>query len=137
MFIYPTVAIQDAYAGDARAFSVHVGIFLIAWAMLTLIFFIGALKTNIAILFVFFTLFLAFLFLACAEFTRATHPTTALRLNRAGGVFTVITALAALYAGAAGLMLEDTTWVRFPLGELNYDAPRVRSRGSKHEKSKV
>ncbi|ODA75940.1 hypothetical protein RJ55_08581 [Drechmeria coniospora] len=120
MFLVPSLGIKEAYAGDARAFSFALGIFLILWCFLTLIFFIAALRTNIAILVVLGLLVLAFFFLSIAQFILTSNPTAAVRVNRAGGVFAVICALAAFYAGSAGIMTEDTTWVRFPLGEFKY-----------------
>lgn len=128
--IYPGSGVAEAYGDDERAFSVHLGIYLIAWCLVTTLFLVAALRTNIAIITVFTFLSLAFLFLACAEFVRATHPTTGLRLNRAGGAFAVIDAFAAFYAGFAGVMTEDTTWVRFPLGELEYKAPIKKLRSA-------
>lgn len=118
MFLIPSLGIQNAYAGNERAFSVHLGIFLMLWCFLTIIFFVGALRTNIAILGVFFFLTMAFFFLAVAQFIQTTHPTAAVRVNRTGGAFAVIDALIAFYAGAAGLMTAATTPVRFPLGEF-------------------
>lgn len=132
--IYPNSGVASAYGDDERAFSVHIGIYLIAWFLVTFLFLIAALRTNIAIILVFSFLSLAFLFLACAEFVRTTHPSTGLKLNQAGGAFAVIDALCAFYAGFAGVMTEDTTWVRFPLGELNYQAPikKLRSNEKHH-----
>lgn len=132
--IYPNSGVASAYGDDERAFSVHIGIYLIAWFLVTFLFLIAALRTNIAIILVFSFLSLAFLFLACAEFVRTTHPSTGLKLNRAGGAFAVIDALCAFYAGFAGVMTEDTTWVRFPLGELSYQAPikKLRSNEKHH-----
>ena len=118
MFLVPSLGIKDAYAGDARAFSFAVGIFLILWCFLTLLFFIAALRTNIAILVVLGLLVLAFFFLSIAQFVSSSHPVGAVRVNRAGGVFAVLCALSAFYAGGAGIMTESTTWVRFPLGEF-------------------
>ncbi|KAI8671081.1 hypothetical protein NCS57_00582000 [Fusarium keratoplasticum] len=119
MFFVPDLAIKDAYKGDDRAYSFALGIFLILWCFLTLIFFIAALKTNIAILLVLGFLFLAFLFLSLAQFLQTSHPVAAIRINKTGGAFSVICAFVAFYAGAAGIMTEDTTWVRFPLGEID------------------
>lgn len=119
MFFVPDLGIKDAYKGDDRAYSFALGIFLILWCFLTLIFFIAALKTNIAILVVLGCLFLAFLFLSMAQFLQTSHPTAAIRINKTGGAFSVICAFGAFYAGAAGIMTEDTTWVRFPLGEID------------------
>ncbi|KAK0384476.1 hypothetical protein NLU13_8562 [Sarocladium strictum] len=131
--IYPNSGVVAAYGNDGRALSVHLGIFLIAWFLVTVLFLVAALRTNVAIILVFSFLSLAFLFLACAEFVRATHPTTGLRLNRAGGAFAIIDALCAFYAGFSGVMTEDTTWVKFPLGELDYRTPIKKHRS--HEAS--
>ena len=130
MTIYPNSGVAAAYGDDTRAFSVHIGIYLIAWFLVTALFLVAALRTNIAIILVFTFLSLAFLFLACGEFVRATHATTGLHLTQAGGAFAIIDALLAFYAGFAGVMTEDTTWVRFPLGELNYETPIKKHRSA-------
>jgi succinate-acetate transporter protein len=118
MFLIPGLGIKDAYAGDERAYSFAVGIFLILWCFLTIVFLIAALRTNIVILLVLFFLTLAFFFLALAEFTVTSHPNASVNINKAGGAFSVICAFLAFYAGAAGLMQPETTSVRFPLGLL-------------------
>ncbi|KHN97156.1 Gpr1 family protein [Metarhizium album ARSEF 1941] len=120
MFMIPQLGIKEAYKGDDRAFSFAVGIFLILWCFLSLVFFIAALRTNITILVVLGLLTLAFLLLSIAQFISTTHTTAAVRVNRAGGVFTVLCAFAAFYAGSAGLMTPATTWVVFPLGEFKH-----------------
>ena len=111
MFLLPYLGIEAAYKGDKRAYSFALGIFLILWCFLTLLFFIAALRTNVAILLVFF-------FLSLANFLSTEHATASLRLNKTGGAFTVVCAFFAFYAGASGLMIPDTTFVRFPLGEI-------------------
>ncbi|EQL00371.1 Gpr1 family protein [Ophiocordyceps sinensis CO18] len=120
MFLVPSLGIKQAYHGDERAYSFALGIFLFLWFFLTLIFFMAALKTNIAILVVFGFLALTYLFLSIAQFVSTTHVTAAIRVNRAGGAFAILSALAAFYTGGSGLMTEDTTWVRFPLGQFSY-----------------
>lgn len=115
MFLLPSVGIKDSYAGDAHAFSFALGIFLILWCFLTLIFLIAALRTNFIIVIVLFFLTLAFLFLSIAQFISTTHPTMSVRINKAGGAFSVICAFFAFWAGAAQLMTEKTTMVRVPL----------------------
>lgn len=119
MFHVPSLGIKEAYQGDERAFSFALGIFLIVWCFLTLIFFVAALKTNVVILLVLGTLALAFFCLSLAEFLTTSHHTAAVRVKRAGGVFSCVCALLAFYAGSAGIMTEDTTWVKFPLGEID------------------
>lgn len=118
MFLLPYLGIEAAYKGNHRAYTFAIGIYLIMWCFLTLLFFIAALKTNISIILVFFFLWLAFLLLSVANFLASEHPTVSVRVNKAGGAFTVICASFAFYAGAAGLMLPATTFVRFPLGEI-------------------
>jgi succinate-acetate transporter protein len=119
MFMLPYLGIEAAYKGDKRAYSFAIGIYLILWCFLTLLFFIAALQTNLAILSVFFFLILAFLFLSLAEFTSTEHATASRNLNKAGGAFAVVCAVCAFYAGGSGLMVPETTWVRFPLGEIS------------------
>ena len=118
MFLIPYLEIEEAYKGNERAYTFALGIYLILWCFLTLIFLIAALRTNVTILCVFFFLVLAFFFLSLANFITTEHPTAAVRVNKAGGAFTVICAFCAFYAGSSGLMIPQTTFVRFPLGEI-------------------
>jgi len=118
MFLIPGLGIKDAYAGDARAFSFAVGIYLLAWCFLTLVFLVAALRTNWSIIGVFLTLVLAFFFLSIAQFIATEHPNASIGVNKTGGAFAVICAMLAFYAGASGLMIEETTMVRFPLGVI-------------------
>jgi succinate-acetate transporter protein len=119
MFLIPSLDIKGAYAGDARAYSFALGIYLILWGFLTLLFLIAALRTNWSIICVFFFLFLAFLFLSIAQFTSTEHLQASINVNKAGGAFAVVSAFAAFYAGSSGLMVQETTWVRFPLGDIS------------------
>ena len=118
MFSLPEIGIKAAYKGDMRAYSFAIGIYLIMWGFLTFLFLIAALQTNVAILLVLFFLFLAYFFLSIANFTLTEHPTPSLLLNKPGGAFAVCSAFFAFYAGASGLMVPETTFVRFPLGEI-------------------
>lgn len=118
MFLLPYLGIEAAYNGNERAYTFALGIYLILWSFLTLLFLIAALRTNVAILCVFFFLTLAFFFLGLANFLATEHATASLRLNKVGGAFTVVCAFCAFYAGSSGLMIPETTFVRFPLGEI-------------------
>lgn len=122
MFMVPSLGIKDAYAGDERAYSFAVGIYLILWCFLTLLFLVAALRTNWSILLVFFFLTLAFFFLSLAQFIATEHPQASIRVNKTGGAFAVICAACAFYAGGSGLMIEETTFVRLPLGAIPHPA---------------
>ncbi|KAI1829301.1 hypothetical protein DTO027I6_9812 [Penicillium roqueforti] len=115
MYMLPYLGIEAAYKGDQRAYTFALGIYLILWGFLTLLFLVAALRTNIAILLVFFFLVLAYLFLGIANFIATQNVTASEHLNKAGGAFAVVCAFCAFYAGASGLMVPETTWVRFPL----------------------
>jgi succinate-acetate transporter protein len=122
MFLIPSLDIRGEYKGDERAYTFAIAIYLTLWCFLTFLFLIAALRTNIAILLLFFFLTMAFLFLALANYLMTEHPTAAVRLNKTGGAFAVICAAVAFYGGASGLMLPETTFVRFPLGEFPHPA---------------
>ena len=115
MFMIPSLGIEDAYNGDERAYSFAIGIYLILWCFVTLIFLIGALRTNVAIISTFFFLTLAFLFLSIAQFIATEHPTASVRVNKAGGAFAIFCAATAFWAGIFGLYTKDKTWVTVPV----------------------
>ncbi|TPX24667.1 hypothetical protein DIZ76_010101 [Coccidioides immitis] len=118
MFHVPTLGIKAAYKGDERAFSFAIAIYLILWCFLTFLFLLAALRTNIAIVSVFTTLVLAFFFLSLANFIATEHPDAAIAVNRTGGAVSVVCAFLAFYAGSSGIMLPETTFIKFPLGKF-------------------
>ncbi|KLJ12920.1 hypothetical protein EMPG_12111 [Blastomyces silverae] len=118
MFLVPSLGIKDAYGGDQRAYTFALGIYLVFWGLLSLMFLVASLRTNYATLGVFGLLVPAFLCLALSNFLQTTSMDHAIRLNKAGGVFSFLCAAVAFYAGAAGLMLPETTFVHLPLGEI-------------------
>jgi len=118
MFLIPSLGIADAYAGDAHALSFAIGIYLLAWCFVTIVFTIAALRTNWSIIAVLVTLVLAFFFLSIAQFISTEHPSASIGVNKTGGAFAVICSMLAFYAGASGLMVPETTFVRFPLGTI-------------------
>ncbi|KAE8393852.1 GPR1/FUN34/yaaH family-domain-containing protein [Aspergillus alliaceus] len=118
MFLIPSLDIKGQYNGDERAYSFAIDIYLIVWCFLTVLFLIAALRTNISIILVFFFLVIAFLLPSVANFIATEYPEHSVRVNKAGGAFTVICAFVAFYAGSSGLMVPETIFVRFPLGEI-------------------
>ena len=86
MFLVPSLGIRAAYAGEARAYAVALGVYLVMWCLLTLIFFFGALRTNLVILGVLGCLAVAFFLLAVATFINTTHPAASVRRIDHGGI---------------------------------------------------
>jgi uncharacterized protein len=75
------------------------GLFDLAWGLFTLYMTVAALKTSGAVLAVFVSLTLTFLFLGLGEFQTATTGPAA--MTRIGGILGIITAALAFYASAA------------------------------------
>uniref|UniRef100_A0A060SY23 ARAD1A17248p n=1 Tax=Blastobotrys adeninivorans TaxID=409370 RepID=A0A060SY23_BLAAD len=121
-FLIPFFGIAEAYGkteAGARALSFALGIFMTIWCFLTLTFTIAALRTNIAILATLGTLTLAFLMLGLGEYLKTLNPTSSMHCEKAGGAIAVVCAMCAFYAGAAGIMLPQTTFVTLPLGAVS------------------
>jgi len=74
------------------------GYFLVGWAIFTFIGFLGTLKTNLALISVFFALTLTFIALAIGAFAGSTTWV------QIGGWLGIITAALAWYTAAAGLL---------------------------------
>lgn len=116
--LIPGLGVEAAYEGDERAYSFHMGIFLIGWCWLTFLFTLAALRTNAAVMYTLITLVLAFLFLALGEFLHSQNPEQAVRLTKTGGAFTVLTAMGAFYTGSHGLFLPATTYFTIDVGKF-------------------
>ena len=79
-----------------------VGLYLLAWTIFTAYMTIAAMRTNGAVLAVFVTLTLTFLFLTIGEFAKNTG------IHKFAGWLGIITALLAWYASFAGV--TNSTW---------------------------
>lgn len=84
------------------------GFYLLAWAIITGILTLGALRLNGALSTVFVLLFLTFLVLALGEFTTKATASSPDGWTRLGGWLGVLTAIAAWYTAMAGI-LESAT----------------------------
>lgn len=89
----------DATTGDIHE---GLGLFFLFFGIFTAYMTVGALKTNTATLAVFALLTLTFVFLALGAFQNGTPAPDA--LTKVGGYLGILTAIAALYASAAGVI---------------------------------
>ncbi|PPQ66922.1 hypothetical protein CVT26_010011 [Gymnopilus dilepis] len=113
--LIPGSGIISAYS-DERELANALGIFMIAWFMVTLFLLLASLRKMIGLALLFAFLSLTFLLLAIAEFTGKE------KVTKAGGVFGTITAFIAYYVGLAGLLAsEDNPVFLLPVGMF---APR-------------
>ena len=94
-------AADGPYMGnDASA----VGFFLTGWFIFTTVLLVCTLRSSVAFFSLFFTLDLAFLFLACESFAADMgNATAALGLQKAGGFFGFLAAFLAWYCALAGI----------------------------------
>lgn len=88
-------------------------VYFLCWTIITGIFFLGALKTNVALLVVPGLLLLTYLLLTIAEFAGGNNAATVI-----GGWLGIITALAAWYTALADLLHSGNGAFRLPLGHL-------------------
>ncbi|KAJ7844448.1 FUN34 transmembrane protein [Mycena leptocephala] len=106
----PSSGILAAYP-DPNELASALGIYLIAWLMVTLFFLLAAISKSIAYTALLSSLSVAFACLAAAQFSGSVMVT------KAGGVFGIITALIAYYIGVSEMLAaERRALVRLPLG---------------------
>jgi hypothetical protein len=110
ILLTPAWGITEAsgpYEGDA--YSV-LGFFLTGWFIFTTILLICTLRSTLAFFLLFFTLDLAFLFLACEQYAADNGNTAAqVGLQKAGGFFGFLAAFLAWYNALAGI--QDSGYV--------------------------
>jgi len=87
------------------------GIYLIAWFMVTFFLLIASLRKTVGLVVLFASLSITFLLLAIGTFS------SSLSVTKAGGAVGVITAFVAYYVGLADLLAADN--VHLPVGKLN------------------
>jgi succinate-acetate transporter protein len=107
--LIPQTSFGAAFAPDATS----MGIFLVMWGLFTLYMFIGTLKLNRMLQFVFFTLVLLFFLLAIGEFTENKS------VSVLAGYEGIICGLSAIYGSAALVLNEVHGKTILPLGLKN------------------
>ncbi|KAJ2068168.1 hypothetical protein GGI08_001013 [Coemansia sp. S2] len=103
----PDYGILDALS---KAGTTHhaLGIFLLGWVIMTFIFLLATLRTNLGMCLLFAFLDITFILLCAGEWTDRPHVT------QAGGYFGMFTALIAWYIAAADLISHDNSYFVLP-----------------------
>ncbi|KDN48370.1 hypothetical protein RSAG8_02962, partial [Rhizoctonia solani AG-8 WAC10335] len=113
LIYWPSSGILAAYEGEAASqLSSALGIYLVTWTVVTFLMLGTTFKSSIALISTFFFLTLTFMLLAISQFTGSVGAT------KAGGILGCITAVLALYTGAAGLYSPDASYFVLPVGDL-------------------
>jgi len=108
----PFFQVAEAYPNEYE-FASAVGIYLAAWAIVTMIFLLATFKSSVALSSLFFFLTITFWLLCAGELSGS------LNCVRAGGAFGILTAGIAAYTALAGLLTKDTSHFKIPVGNLS------------------
>lgn len=116
ILLTPGFAALPSTAYTATEEASALGFFLSGWFIFTFILLMCTLKSTVMFFLLFFTLDLAFLFLACGEFAKANGATAAaVGLAKAGGVFGLFAAFLAWYNAFAGIADSRYAFYKSPL----------------------
>ncbi|PBK88547.1 Gpr1 family protein [Armillaria gallica] len=109
----PNSGILDAYSADASELSSALAVYLFAWMIVTILFFITSLRKSASFIALFGVLSVTFMLLACSEFLQ--FPS----LAKSGGAFGIVTAFIAYYVGLSELLASEAKAVTvLPIGTL-------------------
>ncbi|KAI8071703.1 GPR1/FUN34/yaaH family-domain-containing protein [Gongronella butleri] len=110
--VLPGTGVIDAYKGDVATLEQSLAIYLLAWAIATLLLLIACHRSNVGMIALFTCLFITFVLLAAAKFQNS------LTTQIAGGAFGVITAFIAWYISLSGLLTPESSYFTLPVGNL-------------------
>ncbi|GJJ08962.1 hypothetical protein Clacol_003183 [Clathrus columnatus] len=109
LILIPGSGIGAAYPSMTE-FDNAVGIYLMAWFIITFLFFIASLRTHLAFNLLFGFLFVTFLLLGAGSLTGSSAVT------KAGGAFGIVTAMVAFYTGSSILFTREDSGLYLPRG---------------------
>ncbi len=99
--------------------NIAIGLFLVAWTIFTFYMWIGSLKVNNALVFVFTTLLITYVLLDLAEFKIISS-------SAPGGLMGLVCAAGAWYTSAAGIVNSTYGKVVLPVGSRNVNSAAVK-----------
>jgi len=116
LLLTPSLGIMEPTGPYEGNTSSAVGFFLTGWFIFTLLLLVCTLRSSLAFFLLFFTLDLAFLFLACEEYANDMGNTTAgTGLKKAGGFFGFLAAFLAWYNALAGIQYSTNSFFTVPV----------------------
>ncbi|KAI1823199.1 GPR1/FUN34/yaaH family-domain-containing protein [Xylaria intraflava] len=122
---------------DAADSASALGFFLTGWFIFTFILWLCTLRSTVMFSALFLTLDLAFLFLALGEFVASNgHAATALGLQKAGGVFGLLSAFVAWYNAFAGIADTSNSFFLIPVFHFPW-SEKAREGRTKTERETV
>ncbi|KAI5450818.1 hypothetical protein NCC49_002824 [Naganishia albida] len=128
--IDPKNLVASSLAAAPVQYNNGLSLWLIFWGILTFVFFVCSLRTNVVFVFLFLSLDFAFWMLAAAyaQVSRE-NVETASRLFKAGGAFAFVCCLCAWWIFIALMLASNNFPFTLPLGDLSgFLAPRPREK---------
>lgn len=127
----------DPTGAGPNDFNSAMGFFLMGWFIFTTILLLCTLRSTVAFFLLFFTLDLAFLFLACAKF-QSKAGAESIPLNKAGGYFGLFAAFLAWYNALAGIADDSNSFFVVPVAHFPWSVKGREMRAtSKTERETV
>ncbi|KAJ2892296.1 uncharacterized protein MKZ38_010042 [Zalerion maritima] len=122
----------DYADGSSGSMDSAAGFFLMGWFIFTTILLLCTLRSTVMFFSLFFTLDLAFLFLACAHFANDNGSTDASAgLKKAGGVFGMLAAFLAWYNAFAGIVDSSNSFFLIPVFHFPWSEKGREARAAK------
>ncbi|KAM0455309.1 hypothetical protein ACHAPV_000605 [Trichoderma viride] len=123
------------YAGNVASV---LGFFLTGWFIFTTIILLCTLRSTLAFFLLFFTLDLAFLFLACEQYAADLgNMTASLALQKTGGLFGFLAAFLAWYNALAGIQDSSNSFFQVPVIHFPWSEAERERRASKSERAQA
>ncbi|KAE8538220.1 hypothetical protein D1P53_005559 [Cryptococcus gattii VGV] len=111
-FYIPQFGVVAAYAENPGMLENALGLYLCVWAMVTILFIIASQRTSVALLCTLVVLTVDLFTLAAGHFIQSQ------KCFIAGGIMGIIVAILGAYIGLAGLLTDDFSPFRIPVGDL-------------------
>ncbi|TWU76363.1 hypothetical protein ED733_006344 [Metarhizium rileyi] len=137
ILLTPSWGITAATGPYEGQVSSPLGFFLTGWFIFTTILLLCTLRSTVMFFLLFFTLDLAFLFLACEQYANDMgNASAAVALQKTGGVFGFISAFLAWYCALAGLQDSSNSFFQVPVFHFPWsEKAREERRKSEREQA--
>jgi len=133
-----TGAALGPYGGTSGDLGSALGFFLTGWFIFTTILLLCTLRSTVMFFLLFFTLDLAFLFLACGEYAKSNgDKDTATSLAKAGGAWGMLAAFLAWYNAFAGIADSSNSFFLIPVFHFPWSEKGREARLAKSERATV
>lgn len=116
----------ESYGTNESELNNAIGFYLIGWFIFNTLLLLCTLRSTVAFFSLFFFLDITFLLLAIARFEQTAAGGLNVQINKAGGIFGIITAFIAWYNALAGMLEKENSFFTIPVAHFPW-SEKVRS----------